>query len=201
VCSLGTPCTDADVSLTAPSPPSLPFFFCRCDGAEWGMVFYNNIISLPILMPVALVTGEIPGVLSAPPLAPQPPRPWPAAPRHRFHRCAPPCPIRDRPRGWLPPPPLQKAERCCLPPAVAAARTGCPLLYGESSTAFLSCVAFSGAVGFFLNLASFWCGAGVHAPAAAAAAAASHASHAASNDAWRTALTAAPSRCRGGPPP
>ena len=30
--------------------------------AEWGMVFYNNVISLPILLPVAILTGELPAV-------------------------------------------------------------------------------------------------------------------------------------------
>ena len=59
-------------------------FFCRC-GAEWGMVFYNNIISLPILMPVALVTGEIPGVLSAPPCPDE--HPWCGASHAAPGRC------------------------------------------------------------------------------------------------------------------
>ena len=33
-----------------------------CCFAEWGMVFYNNVISLPILLPVAILTGELPAV-------------------------------------------------------------------------------------------------------------------------------------------
>lgn len=37
--------------------------------SKWGMVFYNNLLSLPILLPTALVFGELPRMLSDPLLA------------------------------------------------------------------------------------------------------------------------------------
>ena len=36
------------------------------DLSKFGMVYYNNLLSLPICLPIAVIMGEFPAVLDAP---------------------------------------------------------------------------------------------------------------------------------------